>query len=122
MRLSNRGKEKIMSSIVHGIHKRDLPPAKSATKPDGWDFRNKEMQILKRELQMLCDEEKEMAREKTARQQLVIRVLGASTKIIDKWDEMAFLRDVTIASKDVEIDETNKILDETKAREAQLEM
>ena len=46
---------------------------KSVTKPDGWDFRNKEMQILKRELQMLCDEEKEMAREKTARQQLVIR-------------------------------------------------
>ena len=44
------------------------------TKPDGWDFRNKEMQILKRELQMLCDEEKEMAREKTARQQLVIRL------------------------------------------------
>ena len=43
------------------------------TKPEGWDFRNKEMQILKRELQMLCDEEKEMAREKTARQQLVIR-------------------------------------------------
>jgi len=32
------------------------------------------MQILKRELQMLCDEEKEMAREKTARQQLVIRI------------------------------------------------
>merc|ERR1712226_997825 len=121
MRLSNRGKEKIMSSIVYDIHKRDLPPAKSVTKPDGWDFRNKEMQILKRELQMLCDEEKEMAREKTARQQLVIRVLGASTKIIDKWDEVAFLRDVTIASKDVEIDETNKILDETKAREAQLE-
>jgi len=90
-------------------------------KPDGWDYRNKEMQILKRELQILCDEEKEASREKTARQQLVIRVLGASTKIIDKWDEVAFLRDVTIASKDVEIDETNKILDETKAREAQLE-
>jgi len=53
-----------MSSIVYDIHKRDLPPAKSVTKPDGWDFRNKEMQILKRELQMLCDEEKEMAREK----------------------------------------------------------
>ena len=41
--------------------------------PDGFEYRNKEMQILKRELQMLCDEEKEMAREKTARQQLVIR-------------------------------------------------
>ena len=77
-----------MSSIVYDIYKRDLPPPKvtsslfpvrgplpvqSVTKPDGWDFKNKEMQILKRELQMLCDEEKEMAREKTARQQLVIR-------------------------------------------------
>lgn len=90
-------------------------------KPDGWDYKNKEMQILKRELQILCDEEKEMAREKTARQQLVIRVLGASTKIIDKWDEIAYLRDVSIASKDVEIEQTEKVLDETKAREAQLE-
>ena len=45
----------------------------SVSRPDDWDYRNKEMQILKRELQMLCDEEKEMAREKTARQQLVIR-------------------------------------------------
>merc|ERR1712212_855969 len=106
-----------MSSIVYDIHKKKLPPAKSVTKPEGWDFRNKEMQILKRELQMLCDEEKEMAREKTARQQLVIRVLGASTKIIDKWDEMAFLRDVAIAAKDVEIEGTNKVLDETKDRE-----
>merc|ERR1711878_19841 len=79
------------------------------------------MQILKRELQMLCDEEKEMAREKTARQQLVIRVLGASTKIIDKWDEMAFLRDVTIASKDEEVLESRKLLKETKARQTQLE-
>merc|ERR1711937_981752 len=75
----------------------------------------------KRELQMLCDEEKEMAREKTARQQLVIRVLGASTKIIDKWDEMAFLRDVTIASKDEEVEESRKLLKETKARQTQLE-
>ena len=50
----------------------------SVTKPDGWDFRNKEMQILKRELQMLCDEEKEMAREKTARQQLVIRYIAST--------------------------------------------
>merc|ERR1712168_1746668 len=115
------GKEKIMSSIVYDIHKKDLPPAKSVTKPDGWDFRNKEMQILKRELQMLCDEEKEMAREKTARQQLVIRVLGASTKIIDKWDEMAYLRDVTIASKDEEVEESRKLLKETKARQTQLE-
>merc|ERR1712142_284709 len=104
-----------MTSIAVDVLKRDLPPAKSLPKPDGWDYRNKEMQILKRELQILCDEE-EASREKTARQQLVIRVLGASTKIIDKWDEIAFLRDVTIASKDVEIDETNKILDETKAR------
>merc|ERR1711937_242323 len=119
--LSNRGKEKIMSSIVYDIHKRDLPLAKSVTKPDGWDFRNKEMQILKRELQMLCDEEKEMAREKTARQQLVIRVLGASTKIIDKWDEMAFLRDVTIAAKDQEVEESRKLLKETKQRQTQLE-
>lgn len=103
------------------IHNRDLPPAKSMPKPDGWDYKNKEMQILKRELQILCDEEKEMAREKTARQQLVIRVLGASTKIIDKWDEIAYLRDVSIASKDVEIEQTEKVLDETKAREAQLE-
>merc|ERR1711990_1201128 len=119
--LSNRGKEKIMSSIVYDIHKRDLPAAKSVTKPDGWDFRNKEMQILKRELQMLCDEEKEMAREKTARQQLVIRVLGASTKIIDKWDEMAYLRDVIIASKDQEVDESRKIPQDTKGRQKQLE-
>merc|ERR1712025_1164392 len=114
------GTEK-MSSIVYDIHKKKLPPAKSVTKPEGWDFRNKEMQILKRELQMLCDEEKEMAREKTARQQLVIRVLGASTKIIDKWDEMAFLRDVTIASKDEEVLESRKLLKETKARQTQLE-
>ena len=90
-------------------------------KPDDWDYRNKEMQILKRELQMLCDEEKEMAREKTARQQLVIRVLGASTKIVDKWDELAYLRDVAIAQKDVDIEETNKALDETKQKEDQLE-
>ena len=45
------------------------------------------------------------------------RVLGASTKIVDKWDEIAYLRDVTIAAKDVEIEETNKILDETKAKD-----
>merc|ERR1712142_692527 len=110
-----------MTSIAVDVLKRDLPPAKSLPKPDGWDYRNKEMQILKRELQMLCDEEKEMAREKTARQQLVIRVLGASTKIIDKWDEMAFLRDVTIASKDEEVLESRKLLKETKARQTQLE-
>merc|ERR1711893_15638 len=111
----------IMSSIVYDIHKRELPPAKSVQKPEGWDFRNKEMQILKRELQMLCDEEKEMAREKTARQQLVIRVLGASTKIIDKWDEMAYLRDVTIALKDKEVEDSRKLLKETKQRQTQLE-
>merc|ERR1711970_335672 len=110
-----------MSSIVYDIHKKELQPAKSVTKPNGWDFKNKEMQILKRELQMLCDEEKEMAREKTARQQLVIRVLGASTKIIDKWDEMAYLRDVTIASKDMEVEDSRKLLKETKQRQKQLE-
>merc|ERR1711990_1137408 len=53
--------------------------------------------------------------------QLVIRVLGASTKIIDKWDEMAFLRDVTIAAKDQEVEESRKLLKETKQRQTQLE-
>jgi len=110
-----------MTSIAMDISGRELPPAKTIPKPADWDYRNKEMQILKRELQIICDEEKEASREKTARQQLVIRVLGASTKIVDKWDEIAYLRDVTIAAKDVEIEETNKILDETKAKEAQLE-
>ena len=37
------------------------------------------MQILKRELQIICDEEKEASREKTARQQLVI---SAGVKIM----------------------------------------
>ena len=46
--------------------------------------------------------------------------MGASTKIIDKWDEMAFLRDVTIASKDEEVLESRKLLKETKARQTQL--
>jgi hypothetical protein len=50
-----------------------------------------------------------------------LRVLGASTKIIDKWDEIAYLRDVPIAAKDVEIEATEKILTETIARENQLE-
>merc|ERR1712149_19433 len=79
------------------------------------------MQILKKDLQIICDEEREASREKTARQQLVIRVLGASTKIIDKWDEMAFLRDVTIAAKDQEVEESRKLLKETKQRQTQLE-
>ena len=46
--------------------------------------------------------------------------MGASTKIIDKWDEMAYLRDVTIASKDQEVEESRKLLKETKQRQAQL--
>ena len=50
----------------------------------------------------------------------ILRVLGASTKIIDKWDEMAYLRDVTIASKDQEVEESRKLLKETKQRQAQL--
>lgn len=50
----------------------------------------------------------------------VFRVLGASTKIIDKWDEMAFLRDVTIAAKDQEVEESRKLLKETKQRQTQL--
>ncbi|CBY23149.1 unnamed protein product [Oikopleura dioica] len=110
-----------MSSIAMDIHKRDLPPAKSMPKPADWDYKNKEMQILKKDLQIICDEEREASREKTARQQLVIRVLGASTKIVDKWDEIAYLRDVTIACKDVEIEEIEKLLAEIKEREAQLE-
>ena len=62
-----------MTSMAMDIHGRNHPPPRSVGVPDGFQYRNKEMQILKRELQMLCDEEKEMAREKTARQQLVIR-------------------------------------------------
>ena len=50
----------------------------------------------------------------------ILRVLGASTKIIDKWDEMAFLRDVTIAAKDQEVEESRKLLKETKQRQTQL--
>ena len=46
--------------------------------------------------------------------------MGASTKIIDKWDEMAFLRDVTIAAKDQEVEESRKLLKETKQRQTQL--
>ena len=46
--------------------------------------------------------------------------MGASTKIIDKWDEMAYLRDVTIASKDQEVEESRKLLKETKQRQTQL--
>ena len=52
---------------------------KTIPKPADWDYRNKEMQILKRELQIICDEEKEASREKTARQQLVI---SAGVKIM----------------------------------------
>ena len=63
-----------MTSMAMDIHGRKYPPPRSVGIPDGFEYRNKEMQILKRELQMLCDEEKEMAREKTARQQLVIRL------------------------------------------------
>ena len=50
----------------------------------------------------------------------IFRVLGASTKIIDKWDEMAYLRDVTIALKDQEVEESRKLLKETKQRQTQL--
>ena len=50
----------------------------------------------------------------------IFRVLGASTKIIDKWDEMAYLRDVTIAAKDQEVEESRKLLKETKQRQTQL--
>ena len=50
----------------------------------------------------------------------MFRVLGASTKIIDKWDEMAYLRDVTIALKDQEVEESRKLLKETKQRQTQL--
>ena len=46
--------------------------------------------------------------------------MGASTKIIDKWDEMAYLRDVTITSKDQEVEESRKLLKETKQRQTQL--
>jgi len=69
-----------MSSIAMDIHKRDLPPAKSMPKPADWDYKNKEMQILKKDLQIICDEEREASREKTARQELF--QLSAIKKII----------------------------------------
>ena len=57
-----------MTSIAMDIHNRELPPAKSMPKPADWDYKNKEMQILKKDLQIICDEEREASREKTARQ------------------------------------------------------
>ena len=50
----------------------------------------------------------------------ICRVLGASTKIIDKWDEIAFMRDVIIAGKDVEVDDARKLLKDTKDKQKQL--
>ena len=51
---------------------------------------------------------------------IICRVLGASTKIIDKWDEIAFMRDVIIAGKDVEVDDARKLLKDTKDKQKQL--
>ena len=39
--------------------------------------------------------------------------MGASTKIIDKWDEIAYMRDVIIAGKDCEVDDSRKLLKES---------
>ena len=51
---------------------------------------------------------------------IICRVLGASTKIIDKWDEIAYMRDVIIAGKDVEVDDARKLLKDTKDKQKQL--
>ena len=50
----------------------------------------------------------------------ICRVLGASTKIIDKWDEIAYMRDVIIAGKDCEVDDARKLLKDTKDKQKQL--
>ena len=46
--------------------------------------------------------------------------MGASTKIIDKWDELSYMRDVIIAGKDEEVDDARKLLKETKDKQKQL--